>query len=243
MKRRICVIGDSHAASLKRAWDGMVELHAEFELRFFCARGLELSGMVVDELRLSPNSESLARTLRFTAGGVDHIDPKEYEIFLLYGMGCYPYFPQTDAFLSRATLAAAVRDFAKSTLSFELLLRLRAITAKDIYVGHRPMDAAKSDIPTEELSAYSSSIRRMNEILYQPLRTTIVSQPFETITGGRFTHSGFSRGSRRLAVGDNLDDEFHPDDDDVHMNDDYGARWLAKFLTKELAVHSGALAS
>ncbi len=199
--------------------------------------------MVVDELRLSPNSESLARTLRFTAGGVDHIDPKEYEIFLLYGMGCYPYFPQTDAFLSRATLAAAVRDFAKSTLSFELLLRLRAITAKDIYVGHRPMDAAKSDIPTEELSAYSSSIRRMNEILYQPLRTTIVSQPFETITGGRFTHSGFSRGSRRLAVGDNLDDEFHPDDDDVHMNDDYGARWLAKFLTKELAVHSGALAS
>jgi hypothetical protein len=238
MKMRICVIGDSHAASLKRAWDGMAELHAEFELQFFCARGLELSGMIVDELRLVPNSESLAGTLRFTARGGDHIDPNKYEIFLLYGLGCYPYFPQTDAFHSRATIAAALRESAKATLSFELLLRLRTITAKDIYVGHRPLDAAKPDIPTEEVSVYSSSIRRMNEILYQPLRTTIVSQPFETIIGGRFTNPSFSRGSRRLAVGDNLDDEFHPDDDDIHMNDDFGARWLTKFLTEELAVHS-----
>jgi hypothetical protein len=218
----------------------MAALHAEFELRFFCARGVELSGMVVDELRLVPNSDSLARTIRFTAGGGDQIDPREYEIFLLYGLGCYPYFPQTDAFLSRATLAAALRDSAKSSLSFELLLRLRAITAKDIYVGHRPLDAAKSDTATEAASVYSSTIGRMNEILYQPLRTTIVSQPAETVMGGRFTDPSFSRGSRRLAVGDNLDDEFHPDDDDVHMNDDYGSRWLTKFLTKELSARSGA---
>ncbi len=130
---------------------------------------------------------------------------------------------------------AAVRDFAKASLSFELLLRLRAITAKDIYVGHQPLEAAKPACPPDEVSVYSSSLRRMNEILYRPLRTTIVSQPLDTIAGGRFTASSFSRGSRRLAVGDNLDNEFHPDDDHVHMNDDYGSRWLTKFLTEELA--------
>jgi hypothetical protein len=221
----------------------MATLHAQFELRFFCARGVELSGMVVDELRLVPNSDALARAIKFTAEGGDHIDPKAYDVFLLYGLGCYPYFWQTDVFHSKNTLAAALRDFAKSTLSFELLLRLRSITAKDIYVGHRPLEAAKSDIQPEQVSVYSSSIRRMNEILYQPLRTTIVPQPLDTIMGGRFTHASFSRGSRRLAVGDNLDDEFHPDDDDVHMNDDYGSRWLTKFLTKELTVSSGVVAA
>ncbi len=236
MKTRICVIGDSHAASLKRAWDKkMAVAHSEFELRFFCARGLELSGMVVDELRLVPNSDSLANTIRFSAQGQGHIDPKEHDVFLVYGLGCYPYFSQTDVFHTRATLASALRDFAKSTLSFELLLRLRAITAKDIFVGHRPLEAAKSDSPIVEVSVYSSSIRRMNEILYRPLRTAIVPQPLETITGGRYTHASFSRGSRRLAVGDELDDGFHPDDDDVHMNDDYGSRWLTEFFTKGLA--------
>jgi hypothetical protein len=234
MTKRICVIGDSHAASLKRAWDGMTALHDEFKLRFFCARGLELSGMVVDELRLVPNSEALARTIRFTAGE-DQIDPREYDIFLLYGLGCHPYFVQTDVFHSQSTLTAALRDSAKPTLSFELLLRLRAITAKDIYVGHQPMEAAKADAPPEEVSVYASSIRRMNDILYRPLRTTIVSQPLETIAGARFTHPSFSKGSRRLAVGDGLDNEFHPDDDRVHMNDDYGSRWLTKFLKEELS--------
>jgi hypothetical protein len=213
----------------------MAALHNEFELRFFCARGLELSGMAVDELRLVPNSDALARTIKFTAGGEGHIDPKEYEIFLIYGLGCYPYFPQTDVFHSQSTLTAALRDSAKTTLSFELLLRLRAITAKDIYVGHQPLEAAKPDVPPEEVSVYSSSIRRMNEILYRPLRTTIVSQPLETVAGARFTLPGFSKGSRRLAVGDGLDDDFHPDDDRVHMNDDYGLRWLTKFLMEELA--------
>jgi hypothetical protein len=236
MKTRICVVGDSHAASLKRAWRGMAGLHDSFELRFFCARGLELSGMIVDELRLVPNSDALAQAIKFTAEGCSHIDPKNYDVFLLYGLGCYPHFEQqTDVFHSRHVLAAALRDSAKSTLSFQLLLRLREITARDIYVGHRPLDAAKSDTPTEEAGSYATSIRRMNEILYQPLRATIVSQPLETMVGGRFTQPHFSRGSRRLAIGDNLDDELHPDDDDVHMNDDYGLRWLAKFLTGELA--------
>jgi hypothetical protein len=243
MKTRICIIGDSHAASLKRAWDGMATLHDEFELRFFCARGLELSGMVVDDLRLIPNSESLARTIRFTAGGGDQIDPREYDTFLLYGLGCQPYFVQTDVFLSQSTLAAALRDFAKPSLSFELLLRLRAVTAKDIYVGHQPLEAAKPDSPADEMSVYSSSLRRMNEILYRPLRATIVSQPLDTIAGGRFTNSSFSKGSRRLAVGDNLDDELHPDDDHLHMNDEYGSRWLTKFLTKELAGNARDLAN
>lgn len=234
MKKRICVIGDSHAASLKRAWEEMAALHEEFELRFFCARGLELSGMVVDELRLVPNGDSLAQTIRFTSGE-GQVDPKEYDIFLLYGLGCHPYFQQTDVFHSQSTLTVALRDFAKSTLSFELLLRLRAITAKDIYVGHQPLEAAKPDASPEEVSVYSSSIRRMNEILYRPLRATIVSQPLETVAGARFTLAGFSKGSRRLAVGDGLDNEAHPDDDHVHMNDDYGSRWLTKFLTEELA--------
>jgi hypothetical protein len=53
-----------------------------------------------------------------------------------------------------------------------------------------------------------------------------------TLGNNRNTHSRFSKESKRLDIGDNLDSELHPTNENIHMNDVYGAIWLKSFLSR-----------
>ena len=64
------------------------------------------------------------------------------------------------------------------------------------------------------------------------LKAELIEQPLETIVNGGETHPQFSKGSKRLAIGDGFDDHPHPDEDNIHMNEAFGALWLQALFLK-----------
>lgn len=237
MKTRLCVLGDSHTAALKRAWEAIKSSFTGGELHFFCARADGLSGMQSKGGKLIPDNEVLMRAIAFTSGGRREVDPMQYDAFLIYGLGVIPYIPDDSRVYSRAVVAAAITDGGKSSLGFTLAQRLRTTTDKPIYIGHNPLSATDSTDFSLDDAAYTAWIRLVNTLVYSPLPATLVPQPTSTVVAGRYTDGRYSWKSRRLAVGDDLDDELHSSEDDVHMNAEYGRLWLREFLKATRLFH------
>lgn len=228
---KICVIGNSHVGALKRAWDSMPDRHQWANINFFAARGRGLEGLVVNDGKLVPETGFLKRSLEFTSGGKQVIDPNEYDILLVYGLHANGLFISPKRHYSVAVLKQAANDHVTGTLSFNIIRKIRELTDKKIFTGHNPLRAFRGkEVKVVEPEAYLFGLEVMNNFVYSSIGSELVAQPLHTIVNGRFTSPLFSQGSKRLSIGDKHDDEHHPENDCGHMNDEFGAEWLSSFL-------------
>lgn len=229
---KICIMGNSHVGSLKRGWDEIVGNYPEQEITFFAQRADGLNELISKNGKLIPKSEELAKALEFTSGGKKEINPSEYDVFVIYGAGANINFVKDNQFYSSAVIESSLNDLVANTLSFNLLKRLRTLTTKAVFIGHMPLIAAKEVLSEDIPDDYIARVALINDVIYHPLNAELVTQPLSTIVNGNNTHPDFSKGSKRLAIGDSFDDEYHPDDDTGHMNDKFGAIWLTEFFKK-----------
>lgn len=228
---KICVIGNSHVGSLKRAWDAMPEHHKTTEIVFFADRAQGMKGMGVDGGKLVPGNERLKKSLEFTSGGEGFIDPEKYDMFLVYGVGARGFFINPSKHYSSAVIDQAANDHVLGGLSFELVKNIRKVTDKRIYVGHDPLPAWKGgEFSAHHPEAYLHGLNLINEKVFSRINSQMVNQPLETVVNGRNTNPEFSKGSKRLSVGRGDDDKEHPETDFGHMNDEFGAAWMTSFL-------------
>ncbi len=231
---KICVIGNSHVGALKRAWDEIKGNYPQQRIIFFAQRGDGLEELAAHNGKLTPNNEELTKSLEFTSGGSKEIAPEDYDMFVIYGVGATAYFIDNNQFYSRSAMQRALHDILDPTLSFKLLKRLRSITDKKIFVGHCPLPAAKEVASNTRPNAYIAGLKLINDIIYHPLNAELIGQPLSTIVNEKHTHPDLSKDSKRLAIGDNFDNENHPANEDMHMNDKFGEMWLREFLEKAL---------
>lgn len=232
----ICIMGNSHVGSLKRGWDVINKDYHKIKITFFAQRSDGLKDLVVQDGKLSPNNNELSKALEFTSGGRTEIVPNQYDIFIIYGANANVNFDMDFQFYSKAVIEASLRDFVTSTLSFSLLQKLKSVTNKSVYIGHVPLIAATQIQPGIPPDKYLARVKLMNEAVYHPLNAELVKQPAATIVNGNNTHPDFSKGSKRLAIGDSFDDEHHPEDDMDHMNDLFGSMWLEEFFKNYIPV-------
>ncbi len=228
---RIAVLGDSHAGSLKRAWDAMSQEYDRVSLTFFAQRRYGLQHLEIENKKLICRNETHAKALAFTSGGLTVIDPAKYDIFLLYGLGARPFFLEPSDFSQRA-IDVAVVDVSQKSLSYRTVKKVRAICKHPIFLGHTPLRPAKTLRTDDDTSSYIAGMKLLNESVYAPLNCQMMTQPIETICCGNRTRPEFSVGSKRLAVGDSLDDELHGVSDEMHMNDEFGKIWLRQFIAR-----------
>jgi hypothetical protein len=229
---KIAVLGNSHIASLKRGMgllDGAAQQH---ELVFFGARSAGLDDLAIDGRTLRPVKGALAQSLAFTSGGPEAVDTDLYDGFLLYGMGARPFFVRDNAFYSQGVIARALKDVAEHSLSYRTLAKLRKMTDKPIYIGHNPMRAAPIQDVSQDPAPYMRGIDLLNDRVYNILGARMFPQPAKTVVNGNATAMAFTQGSKRLAIGDKLDDALHPATDLNHMNDEFGSLWLTGFFAQ-----------
>lgn len=235
MRLKLCILGDSHTGALKRAWDRLVEpdLKNKFDITFFASRGEGLSGLRLHEKFLIPTSKKLKSNLEFTSNGLSFIDIEKYDLFLIYGLGLNFYFP-SNFFYSNDVINQSIEDNYKCSLGYHILMMIREVTNKKAYLGHNPMPAQKEDDNTTLLpinSQYTSGISIVNKKTLMELNSELIHQPLTTLTNGhRNTHLKFTKNSIPLGMGDMLDGQAHPVQDNLHMNDDFGKIWLESFL-------------
>jgi len=88
------------------------------------------------------------------------------------------------------------------------------------------LPAAKKQAVDQTPDSYVRGLQVLNELVYSQMNAKILPQPIETIVNRDRTDIRFAGGSKRLAVGDQLDDAAHDSDDVIHMNDEFGKLWL-----------------
>lgn len=227
----ICIIGNSHVGALKRAWDCFPsERKATLNITFFAVGSKGMKYLEAKEGKLVSKNKNLTDALIYTSGGKSEIIPSEYDIFLLYGLFAKAYFNENSSLYTKAALNCALNDTVTDQLSFEVLLKLRSITEKKIYVGHNPFKASLSDTSTLVHDGYLTGLELLNEVVYKKYNSEILPQPLVTICNKKFTNPIYTKNSKKLATGKKEDNELHPEHDNFHMNDEFGSIWLSDFI-------------
>lgn len=232
---RICVLGNSHVASLKLGLEKIAKAGRP-ELVFFASRANSLAALRLDGRRLVAPHENLAKALRHTSGGADAVDLDHYDAFLVYGLGFR--LPGLQRSLSSAVQRQACRDTAEQTLSHRICSQLRKGTPKPVYVGHDPQEAAKRGVSASAEHLPYDSVFDMTAGELMRDKVQLVRQPRQTFADAWFTRQEFSAGSIRLDIGDEMSNQLHPEEDNKHMNAEFGRLWLADFFSGPL--RSGA---
>lgn len=235
---KICIIGNSHVAALKSAWENHFDESnkRQINITFFAARGNALKFLKPDSNRLIPTTRQLEKSLTFTSAGETFIDLNAYNAFLLYGLYTDPYHVN-DLFYSKALIEDFIKEYSSDSLMLSILEMIPQDLGKKIYIGHNPMYCEKPEVNRQLAESpydyYYRGISFINDRIFSLYGAELLPQPNHTIAAnGRNTLSKYCKGSKRLAVGKNDDNCLHSGshNERSHMNDSYGKAWLDQFL-------------
>jgi hypothetical protein len=227
---RLAIIGNSHVAALKLAWDAG-GFDDAVTVTFFAAPGRGNVRFEAEDGALVPVSERTRESILHTSGA-DRVAPETFDAFLIYGLHKSPALDEDISALSAAVRRALVIDRVTGQPNYRILTQLRSITDKPIFVGLSPRLAETGAALAAPVVAPDAEYALLMEEVYGPLNARLVPQPAETLTaGGQATLGAFSQGSQRLVTpGRALRSTDHGETDNTHMNADYGRLWLAAFL-------------
>ncbi len=234
--RRVCVIGNSHTACLKLAWDELRPRLANIDLTFFAARkaGMKDLHSTPDGVMV-PMSKRLSRALMHTSGGQSVIDLRRYDSVMLVGLTAgYPKY----GYFTHAVACQAMLDHIPTTPAYEMVRKIRDVSDIPIFLAHQPLhkeaEAGDEDdklpmrsMESDGLLPYRKVVEAINDGLFRGLRAKLLGQPAQTITKCFYTKSEYGIGSVRLDLGDGGEES---EDDRAHMNTRFGDIYLSTHL-------------
>ncbi|PZQ17095.1 MAG: hypothetical protein DI565_06855 [Ancylobacter novellus] len=243
---KICILGNSHIAAFRGGWSKVADFYPDVELEFFGAKGMDLKALRARGSVLTANSPKVVKQLMITSGGKSSIDPKDYDGFLIVGVGAgvsmlikNTQYYRTAEMIGDVEVEHLVSDdiFSISALNYiESSVFLRLIRLIRQVVPHRPIVVASTPFPRAGITkaepdpwAVADLVgRRLNELWIEGKEqiaaeydVEFVEQPIETIENRFFTSDELSSGSVRL-----LRDAEHEEEEFSHMNVDYGVAYL-----------------
>ena len=228
MATRICIMGNSHVACLREAWDTYQDKSDSIALDFFAAPATGLAALELKDGCIGTTDDRVRRSLRITSGGRDSLRLADYDAFLL--MDLRVRVPRLVRAISSAVAAQCSEDAIAASIGLPLGLMVRSQTDASIYVGHAPLFA--SDKPQSRLRSYDE----LYDVMVAKLARhdlLLLRQPAETILYPCSTHMRFSVGSSRLLphwrTGETLK---QPPEDVGHMNSAYGQLFLRDFFQR-----------
>ncbi len=238
---RICIIGNSHVASLKTGWDEIKDRHGDCELTFFASPKRNMNNLEIKDDVLRPTTVVLRKNMKYTSGGLGQIAPNDYDAIVIYGLGLR--VPRLDKRLSRAVLEQTLKDNLFQSLNYRTAMRVRSACPLPIFMGHNPMHAASED--AEQATTFMSYAEVMDELTatMDIAAVKLVSQPAATVASDWFTKSQYAKGAKRLAIKDKLEGALHDEDQQSHMGTEFGKLYLEdlfRLVHARLSAGSGA---
>ena len=241
MSLNLCILGNSHMAAFKLAWEAIKQDYPDVRITFFGGIKGVVSRLHVEDGAIVPDNGRIRESLLWTSGGLDRITG-DYDAFLLIGMGLsyerlvhmfknhrLPDMIETLKHsvqpISEAYLRAASEDFYSASGAVQNVEHVHAITSAPVFyipcplVSERALDDASYAYwrfvkgRDYMMNVYNSMLDRLRE------RCTVVPQPEETVVDGIFTKGKYCVGAVRLEKGL---DRAHDVRDYVHMNAEFG---------------------
>lgn len=231
---KLCVLGNSHLASLKLAWDQIADQQSDFELTFFGSPRMGMNALRAEPeaKKLFTPKEGVADHLAQSSGGLREIDYTKYDAFLLYGL----FFgaPRLDKRHSDAVKQATINDMIQSSLALQTARKLGKLGEKHVFFGLEPLlsDGGEKLIEAGNLEPNLLEYRDITEHIARRLKRPywhLLSQPEETIDRLLTTNPEYGKGSVRL-LPHAKKGSVHPARDVHHMNAEYGKLYLERAL-------------
>ncbi len=253
----VLIIGNSHVASIKTGWDSLNgEFASTISPTFAAARGRGLLTFKRIGTTFRPTTELCEQELRFTSGGLEHIDVSNYELIVTVGLylGRYRLVEnlsrhRTEELLpdelprhlvSNEVQQLTIENAIRGSICTQFIRRLREATDGPIIALEQPMprQAVLFESKRKGRWRFAKKLgKAINEIwehetarLEGEYRITVLNQPEATLTGARLTSDEFGIGSIRLQEGFS---EAHRSNEYLHMNARYGEIVL-RHLVKRL---------
>lgn len=226
---KICVLSNSHAASLKQGWDRLAAQYPGVQLTFFASRALGMRGLQLRGRSLVPSEPALAKDLAFTSGGRETVELAGYDVFLGYGLDLK--MPVLGRRLSAAVKFHACQDALNRSLNLQLCRMVREGTRAPVFIAPNPQQALRHENEGKPwpYCGYEEVLRPMAANV-DALGLKLAPQPLHTLANGWNTKLMYSTGSTRLDVGDPYSNQAHPSDDFDHMNGELGRLYLLEFF-------------
>ncbi len=254
--KNILLLGDSHLATIKLAYDAAHTNYPETSVSFLGLRGKHINALNIHNGKLWVQNAA-ARKMIFSnrASPVIPLDLAEFDQFALFGMGLNVFrivqmyknyrsdehrFQDEQAFVvSRECFGRASDGYLRMSKAVRLGELLATQLRKPVFLCPQPMPT-KSLLQGEEFSHLSLGVKAGDEDSlarsFQDFATTykfenieLLPQPPETLHSSMFTQEVFSHGSVRLTK---EFDRTHPGDDHAHMNAAYGALVLKNLFAR-----------
>jgi len=229
---KICVIGNSHVAAIKLAYESS-QPTPPHEMTFFAGLGRRIAKLEIADGMLIPPADDpkIQYAINVTSGGLTEINPSLYDRFLIIGMSGWVHQPVSTVGrpISEGAIACAVKDYWRASRLPPLLQNLRKITQKPISIAATPLLAEERTNDTSP-EIYTRFIALSNALYFSEFGAQLIGQPPETIVNGNATEISFSRMSERLLEGREGFAIHHPEGENSHMNQSYGALWLAQYF-------------
>ena len=219
---RLCVIGTSHVAMLKRGWEAAP--HPGVDPTFFAAPLGKLTSLKPEGGALV-SADAEMRALLQASGGSEAVRAADFDAVLVVGMRLY--LPRLDARMSAALRDTTLEDVVAGR-ALTLARRIRRLAPLPLWFAHEPLWA---DLPRYRpgdghLLGYEQVLAQMQARI--PLRNaTLLAQPPQTVSGSQLTPLAYSVETEAVELVEASGRFF----DQVHMNAAFGAAWWAANLT------------
>jgi hypothetical protein len=227
--RRVCVLGNSHSACLKLAWDSLQVRYPQIALTFFAQRGAGIADLEPRGGALVPTSAGLKKAITHTSGGHSRIDLQDFDVVLMVGVTCG--YPLVMSHFSYAAARQTLLDLTPKTVAFDLIGKIRQISDIPIFVAHQPLRTHLGDWDgANDLGPYRRLVDDLNDALMQDVGAILLRQPAQTIANQFFTRPEFAIGSMRLDIGGKSARANQTANPNSHMNARYGDIYLSTHL-------------
>ncbi len=251
MSFSLCVVGNSHVAAFKLAWDQRrPRLRDGVEATFFSAPNRLMKDMKREGKSLVAYRDELVEKLRYTSGGLDRIDIDRYDAFLVVGAGfgvdvprliqecgvTVPWrFEGAHPLCSHRLLETLIDTYLEDSMAVRLIGHIQRFSNAPILIAGAPFvservaeDEAQPWLRDGEfVEAFVGCARRAAEAVAARHKTEIVWQRPETVVRPGFMDVTFNNAPVRFQMRSK-----GPPFDAKHGNLDYGAMMLADTLTR-----------
>lgn len=223
---KICIIGNSHVASLKQGWESIKTCpdYAHVSVEFFAAPRNTIDQLEYQDGSLFAGTQELKKHLELSSPGKDEIRIEDYDLFVIQGLVSFNRVARTFASGRHSNL-----DFVRDTLDGSLAMKFHNIiishgipallSTEPMFsetVVHSPHDYGYSAFVTHGLELSEPAESLLLEWKCCIGSRPIVEQPADTVIGSIFTKKEYLN-----RQGDNL-----------HMNAEFGAMVLANLFAK-----------
>lgn len=242
---RIALLGNSHVANWKRAWNSLGRAYPEVELVFFAAPGQRLECCEPQGDRLVFTSEDVSRWVEITSGGRRELVPADYDALCVVGLGfgmksvtglhsrwradSHKGTEGRFRLVSDACFQDAVDDLLKGSLAMTVVGSLRRITDEVIWLAPQPAlseivltsDNAPGGNKFAAAATDALSLRAAYEEACRRLgveNLIVLEQPKATLASPVLSKDEYRRPSETTP-------------DYSHLNDAYGEIAIREFLS------------